>query len=41
MVDSVAKCELERQKQESVDSQERNDQTADENNLMKEVRVKS
>ena len=41
IVDSVAKCKLERQKQESVDSQERNDQTAGENNLMKKVRVKS
>lgn len=41
VVDSVAKCKLERQKQEPVDSQERNDQTAGENNLMKEVRVKS
>ena len=41
IVDSVAKCKLERQKQESVDSQERNDQTAGKNNLMKKVRVKS
>ena len=41
IVDSVAKCKLERKKQESIDSQERNDQTAGKNNLMKEVRVKS
>ena len=39
--DSVIKCKLEKQKQDSINEQEKNENATCENSLMRKVRVKS